>query len=324
MLSLLLPFSLCETHPKFAWQQCTRAGCTPVQGFLVHDRHYAGVWDREKRGDLDYPKDVGATATGGTLTQRLVSKMADGTNVIGSRLYIVATDDKSYEMFTLVGKEFTYTVDLSEIPCGVNAALYTVEMPKGGKAPGYVEYGYGYCDANCVDGGCCPEFDIQEASSKGMVFTSHTCERSNGGCDSGGCGYNPYRDSKDHAFWGTTIDVKKPVTVVTQFLGAGGGLTEVKRLYVQGGKVIKAAQSLTDAFCHYGPTDSHRLANMGASFARGHVIVFSLWDSNGMGWMDGGNAGPCTSYDTGTIEKTQPNLKVTWSSVKYGDLDSTY
>jgi hypothetical protein len=197
-------------------------------------------------------------------------------------------------------------------------------MPKGGKEPGYVDYGYGYCDANCVDGGCCPEFDIQEASSKAMVFTSHTCERADGGCDSGGCGYNPYRDSNDHSFWGQTVNVNQPITVVTQFIGSGSALTEVRRLYVQGGKVINSPKSLTDSFCGYSAGDSHRLANMGASFARGHVVVFSLWDSNGMSWMDGGNAGPCTSYDTGTIENNSPNLKVTWSNVKYGDLDSTY
>nr|BAF57385.1 putative glycosyl hydrolase family7 [uncultured symbiotic protist of Neotermes koshunensis] len=328
MLSLLLSISLAaEAHPKLSWQTCTREGCKTVNGYLVHDRHIGNVWDRERHGDLDYAKDIGVTTSGSTLQQKLVSQASaanNGANVIGSRLYLVDSADQKYELFKLVGKEFTYTVDMSEIPCGVNAALYTVEMQAAGKAPGGVQYGYGYCDANCVDGSCCAEFDIQEASSKAMVFTSHVCEKIDGGCDSSGCGYNPYRDSKDHAFWGTTIDVTKPVTVVTQFIGTAGTMTEVRRLYVQGGKVIKAAQSLSDTFCHYSATDVHNMAHMGASFQRGHVIVFSLWDGNGMSWMDGGNAGPCTSYDVATIEKTRPNLKVTWSNVKFGDIDSTY
>jgi hypothetical protein len=328
MLSILISSALsAETHPKFTWQTCTKAGCKDVYGYLVHDRHIGNIWDREKHGDLDYVKDIGVTASGGTLQQKLVSQNSAanaGNNAIGSRLYLVDSADQKYELFKFVGKEFTYTVDMSEIPCGVNAALYSVEMQPGGKAPGGVQYGYGYCDANCVDGGCCAEFDIQEASSKAIVFTSHGCMQIDGNCDASGCGYNPYRDSQDHAFWGTTIDVKKPVTVVTQFIANAGTMTEIRRLYVQGGKVIKAAQALTDTFCHYSATDFKNMAHVGQSFQRGHVIVFSLWDSAGMGWMDGGNSGPCKTYDIATIEKTQPNLKVTWSNVKFGDLDSTY
>jgi hypothetical protein len=324
MLLLIFGIVQCETHPKFQWQKCTKSGCTTVNGFLVHDRHYGDVWDREAHADLDYPNDVGVTATGGTVSQRLVSKTADGNKVVGSRVYIVAEDDKNYELFDFVGKEFTYTVDMSQISCGVNAALYTVEMPKGGKEPGYVDYGYGYCDANCVDGGCCPEFDIQEASTKAMVYTTHSCERTDGGCDTSGCGYNPYRDSNDHSFWGSTVNVNQPITIVTQFIGNGGTLSEVKRLYVQGGKVIPSAKSLTDSFCNYNNGDWHSLANMGKSFQRGHVVVFSLWDSNGMSWLDGGNAGSCTNYDISSIESQHPDLTVTWSNVKFGDIDSTY
>jgi hypothetical protein len=325
MLALLLSLAIsAETHPAFTYQTCTRSGCTSVKSFIVHDKHMGDIQNRDQHGTLDYEKHVGVTVNGGTLSQRLVSTDGEGNKIIGSRLYIVNADDKNYELFTFVGKEFTYTVDMSEIPCGVNAALYTVEMPKAGKSPGGVEYGYGYCDANCVDGGCCPEFDIQEASSKATVYTSHTCERADGGCDSSGCGYTPYRDSNDHAFWGQTINVNQPVTIVTQFIGSGSALTEVRRLYVQNGKVTKAAQSLSDSFCRYSASDSKRFANMGASFARGHVVVFSLWDSNGMSWMDGGNAGPCTSYDINSVERNTPNLKVTWSNVKYGDIDTTY
>nr|BAF57392.1 putative glycosyl hydrolase family7 [uncultured symbiotic protist of Neotermes koshunensis] len=318
MLAVLLALGLSETHPKFTWQECTKSGCTAKSGYIVHDKHIAETRNRDQYGDLDYEKDVGVTVSGGTVKQRLVSPNYQNYKVIGSRLYIVDADDKYYQLFTFIGKEFTYTVDMSEIPCGVNAALYTVEMPKAGKTPGGVEYGYGYCDANSVDGDSCAEFDIQEASSKAIVYTSHACSSQTSGCDTSGCGYNPYRDSNDHAFWGTTINVNQPVTIVTQFIGSGSSLTEVKRLYVQGGKVTEAAKSLTADGC------CNNIRNIGPSFARGHVVVFSLWDSNGMSWMDGGNAGPCTSYNIDNVEKSSPNLKVTWSNIKYGDIDSTY
>ena len=41
------------------------------------------------------------------------------------------TEDK-YEMFKLLGKEFTFTVDVSDMPCGVNGALYFVQMTEDG------------------------------------------------------------------------------------------------------------------------------------------------------------------------------------------------
>nr|BAF57395.1 putative glycosyl hydrolase family7 [uncultured symbiotic protist of Neotermes koshunensis] len=313
-----------EVHPKFTWSKCTKAGCTKVNGFIVHDKHIGDTKDRGTTG-IDYEKDVGVTVKGDTVIQKLVNNGAF-KRVIGSRLYILTPDEKLYEEFNLVGKEFTYTVDMSEIPCGVNAALYTVEMPARGKGTNGAPYGAGYCDGNCVDGDCCPEMDIQEASSKAMVFTAHCCQTSTSGCDTSGCGYNPYRDSKDKTFWavGGKVDVSKPVTIITQFIATGTTLTSIKRKYSQGGKVIEAVQDLNDKFCNWNGGGGRSMARLGASFSKGHVIVFSLWAGDGMSWMDGGNAGPCTSYNVKSVEASRPNLKVTWSAIKFGDIDSTY
>jgi cellulose 1,4-beta-cellobiosidase len=38
----------------------------------------------------------------------------------------------TYQMFKLKNKEFTFTVDVSNMPCGLNGALYFVEMPEDG------------------------------------------------------------------------------------------------------------------------------------------------------------------------------------------------
>jgi hypothetical protein len=51
----------------------------------------------------------------------------------------------------LIGKEVSITVDMSETECGLNGAIYLVEMdPKGDKGVGDneagAEYGTGYCD----------------------------------------------------------------------------------------------------------------------------------------------------------------------------------
>lgn len=61
--------------------------------------------------------------------------------------------DENYEMFHLLNQEFTFTVDVSNMPCGLNGALYFVEMDQDGgksKYPGNkagAAYGTGYCDA---------------------------------------------------------------------------------------------------------------------------------------------------------------------------------
>jgi cellulose 1,4-beta-cellobiosidase len=64
-------------------------------------------------------------------------------------------DDSNYQMFNLLGKEFTFDVDVSNLPCGLNGALYFVSMDKDGGMAKYsgnkagAKYGTGYCDSQC-------------------------------------------------------------------------------------------------------------------------------------------------------------------------------
>merc|ERR1712232_479918 len=146
---------------------------------------------------------------------------------IGSRTYLMEDDD-NYQMLHLKNKEFTFTVDDSQLGCGLNGALYFVQMQKdGGKgefnAAG-AKYGTGYCDAQCPHdlkfingkanskdwkssgpdtgtghyGACCPEMDIWEANSMASAYTAHSCSvTSHTRCDGTQCGDNP-----DHRFDG--------------------------------------------------------------------------------------------------------------------------
>jgi len=58
--------------------------------------------------------------------------------------------------------------------------------------------------------------------------------------------FNPYRlGVKDFYGKGKTVDTSKPFTVVTQFIGSGSTLSEIKRYYVQNGKVIENPQPTT-------------------------------------------------------------------------------
>ncbi len=52
-----------------------------------------------------------------------------------------------------------------------------------------------YCDANCVGGQCCPEYDALESNKHTVLATLHHCEYDGNwyyNCDGGGCGVNSW------------------------------------------------------------------------------------------------------------------------------------
>jgi len=128
---------------------------------------------------------------------------------IGSRNYLLDASHERYEMFNLLNQEFTFDVDVSNLPCGLNGALYFSAMEADGGKSRYptnecgAKYGTGYCDAQCPHdmkfingeansedwvpspndvnagtgryGSCCAEMDIWEANSITQAFTTHPC-----------------------------------------------------------------------------------------------------------------------------------------------------
>jgi cellulose 1,4-beta-cellobiosidase len=201
------------------------------------------------------------------------------------------------------------------------------------------------------------------------MCTGNTCggtystDRYGGTCDPDGCDFNPYRMGVTNFYGpGETIDTSSPFTVVTQFLTndgtSTGTLSEIKRFYVQGGKVIGNPQStivgvtgnsITDSWCNaqktaFGDTNDFSkhggMAGMGAGLADGMVLVMSLWDDHAsdMLWLDstyptnatsttpGAKRGTCdiSSGDPSTVESTYPNAYVIYSNIKTGPLNSTF
>jgi len=336
---------------------------------------------------------------------------ATGQNY-GSRVYMM-DDDDNYELFYLKNREFTLTVDMKDMPCGLNGAVYFVEMDKAGGKGKYpdnkagAKYGTGYCDAQCPHdikfvngeanikgwkpennppvgeyGICCAELDIWEANSQATAYTTHPCEKEGayrcsgtecgdndsderyaGICDKDGCDFNSWRHG-NHSFYGRhdfTLDSTRELTVVTQFITDNGeddgNLVEVKRFYVQDGKVVPnsessigaAGNSLTDDFCvaqksGFGDTDDHTkkggLANMGKALDRGMVLVFSIWDDSmaNMLWLDavypadgdkktpGVWRGPCsaTSGKPDHVRSHYGDAYVRYTNVKVGPIGSTF
>jgi len=426
-----------ETHPVMTSQTCTADGtCTTQQTSVVLDSNwrwlhqtssttncYTGnTWDTTLCPDpttcaancaldgADYSTTYGITSSGDALTLKFVT----GANV-GSRVYLMASDTE-YQMFSLLNQEFTFTVDMSHLGCGLNGALYFSEMDADGGMARFptnkagAQYGTGYCDSQCPQdlkfingaanilnwtasttdsnsgtgmyGTCCNEMDIWEANMNAAAFTPHTCsvvgqtecsgvdcgdgaDRYNGVCDKDGCDFNSWRMG-DQTFLGPglTVDTTQPFTVVTQFVTADntttGTLSEIRRIYVQNGKVIQnsntnlagispAVNSISDTFCNQqktavGDTNSFEarggLATMGAAIQRGMVLSLSIWDdyAAGMLWLDsdypttssptapGVSRGPCsaTSGDPQTVESTEAADYVVFSNIKTGPLGSTF
>lgn len=213
--------------------------------------------------------------------------------------------------------------------------------------------------------------DIWEANSQATVFTPHTCSgvgsflcagddckrtaAGSGVCDKNGCGINTYGLGNPSFYGpGLEVDSSRPFTIVTQFLTddgtTTGTLTEIRRLYVQDGKVIPNTAETTNTNVRNMPggyegalsqdycvarntSDFLRLggmAGMGQSLARGMVLIFSIWNSPGdfMNWLDGdeGRNGPCnaTAGDPAGIVATNPDVSVTFSNIRWGDIGSTF
>ena len=187
------------------------------------------------------------------------------------------------------------------------------------------------------------EYFICETDNCGGTYSD---ERYAGSCDPDGCDLNPFRHGNTDFYGpGKTIDTDKKFTVVTQFpADEDGTLTSIHRLYVQDGEVIRAeavnkegvpAQNyMNDEYC--GAMGSEKFLDLGATAAmgdamtRGMVLAFSIWWDEGgnMSWLDGkaDGAGPCnaTEGSPDTIRKVEPSPEVTFSNIRWGEINSTF
>lgn len=440
-----------EGNPTITLKECTNSGgCFAKKAKLVLDANWR--WIHHKDGytncytgnewNSDYCSDPIQCANNCALEGVSKEKYQDtygveqldhgvklnfvtnhqyGTNV-GSRLYVMDGDEK-YKMFNLKNREFAMDMDVSHLYCGMNGAMYFVEMDEyGGKGLGSnqagAKYGTGYCDAQCphdikfisgeanvIDwkknpndlsnnmgigkyGTCCAEMDIWEANSMATAYTPHTCdlgnnvgqlrceglacgdndkgERYKGVCDKDGCDINPYRMGNAMFYGrgdGYVVNTLKPMTVVTQFLTDDGtddgDLVEIRRFYVQDGKIIHSptstilgsndSESITDGFCAakkdlFGDINDYKNKGgnkgMGESLDRGHVLAISLWDDVevNMLWLDsaypldkpvtdpGVKRGECVGGESSTptyLRENYPGGYATFQNAAIGEIGST-
>ncbi|TBU53863.1 glycosyl hydrolase family 7-domain-containing protein [Dichomitus squalens] len=65
------------------------------------------------------------------LTLKFITNGPYSTN-IGSRVYLMDMAYSKYELLNLKNQEFTFYVDVSQLPCSLNSALYFAEMDADG------------------------------------------------------------------------------------------------------------------------------------------------------------------------------------------------
>ena len=76
----------------------------------------------------------------------------------------------TYCQVNLADQYFSYTVDVSNVGCKCNAAMYFINMPGYENGSPYpADWGVYYCDANNVNGNKCPEYDTFEGC---LLYTS--------------------------------------------------------------------------------------------------------------------------------------------------------
>lgn len=235
-----------ENHPSLSWSTCTSSGCQSQQGKVTIDANWRWLhetggttncytgnkWDCSDKesctskcvvegADQEYTNTYGVQASGSKLQLGFVTQGPYSKN-IGSRTYLME-NDYAYKLFQLKNKEFTYTVDDSKLGCGLNGALYFVQMDADGGKSKYsnagAQYGLGYCDAQCPHdlkfingeanvedwkpsetdpnsgtgkyGTCCTEIDIWEANSISSAYTMHACSTDGQTrCEGTDCGDN--------------------------------------------------------------------------------------------------------------------------------------
>mmetsp|Transcript_99580 Transcript_99580/g.277222 ORF Transcript_99580/g.277222 Transcript_99580/m.277222 type:complete len:510 (-) Transcript_99580:118-1647(-) len=207
--------------------------------------------------------------------------------------------------FDLRGRTISFTVDLSNVPCGVAACLYFTENwePQPGKS--------GYCDAQPEAGGCF-ELDIMEANQfayESSVHTEATGRDFNGKCNQNGCSNNIGRypfttegtpTKKLYGPKSPLIDTRFPFQVYANVTADGylstsltqnGKWINVYNRYIAGNTPDVPVKDQLHPEKYPKPAGvppEAAKATIKAMKDRGVRLVASMWTSQGMDWLDHG------------------------------------
>ena len=223
-----------EHRPKLTTQTCTKAkGCVTHDTYVVMDALTHPIKDVKtgescinSNGELNARvcstakecghrcalegvnyHNHGVQTNGDSVTMHMYLHVNGEVKSVSPRVYLLDENGKDYSMLKLLGREVSFDADVSNLPCGMNGALYLSEMDAtGGRSklnPAGASYGTGYCDAQCFNtsafingvanvntlGACCNEMDLWEANARATALTPHSCTKPGFyACSDGACG----------------------------------------------------------------------------------------------------------------------------------------
>jgi len=215
-----------------------------------------------------------------------------------------------FRLFQLLGKTLSFNVDLSQVGCACNIALYLIHGPardwSGNPSQGACPKSPYYCDANRVCGQWCPEVDVMEANNHAFQTTPHRCDEASAtghysNCDRKGCRQSA-RSLGNKAYGPGpqfTIDTSKPFTVQTTFRGTMHSKTPHFT-----GLTTRLQQAANELVMQHTGCSKGYLETMARAMAEGMSLRITYWgdDAKTMSWLDqphcpattsctGGNAG---------------------------------
>ena len=268
-----------------------------VRGMFIAAAAAAGALERELTVRVDgvsrqyHVVTLNSTSPSGFNASGSTLHLEHGPTSQGTRLWLARDSSLSagsYVKFSLLGKSLTYDIDLNDVGCSCNAALYFVAMPgiaPGGQpAPGGM--GNYYCDANKVGDVWCWEMDTIEANRHTMQVTPHRCSGPPGdyiaSCDRAGSMRNSWFVNRRGLCpaEGCTIDSRRPFTHIQRFVATPGGqvLVRIENELLQQGR----------RFAFNATSDASYLSTMSSALRDGMVLTFQLWGSSWltMSWLD--------------------------------------
>eukprot|EP00122_Pirum_gemmata_P003505 Pgem_evm1s3166 len=220
----------------------------------------------------------------------------------------------SPQSYNMLNGGVSFTVDLSAVNFGVNAAMYLISPEQGNN---------NYCDIQCPSGNCCMELDILESNGHtcGQI-TLHTfnngqwetgsCANGACQCNQGGCWSLTEFWPQDYAAQGckTTptvsgnINTSQSFDVNVTFDGNGN----MKVVFSQSGNyetVLDTAAGTPSENPNWNGNDIAQIKNIMQS--NGAKFVVSLWQ----GWSPGECSGSWGNLYDSTVKVT--NIQVTSS-----------
>ena len=280
----------------------------PAYGFqfLIPGIHPRGLSGFITEG---WSKSIKAASNGGALTLE-----GNGRGY----LYAEHANGRSNPLpIDLRDKTLRFTVDVSHVPCGCNAALYFVAMREHGEqfAP--------YCDI--LSPNPCVEVDIFEANIGAIQSTVHTVTgtgNNDRNCNAWGCHVNWGQEpatqsgmplSSVYGPSSTGIDTTKPFDVAASLSDAGEMTVQLMQFdrvipFFNTSSAGKSTIPGDDTSPRRLPAASSAIA--AREFAKGMTLTVSLWGSANLGdWMDHS----CPAARRGIVD----NAKVTFSNFAF-------